>query len=73
MKGAFADEYWKAAVTEIESLEGLAAWDIIKIAQDCRHFLFRLVNNNQNVFQEKKPEMLDLSKGKTKAARVKKT
>ena len=41
MKGAFADEYWKAAITEIESLEGMAAWDIIKIDQDCRYFLFR--------------------------------
>ncbi len=29
MKGAFADEYWKAAVTELETLESMGAWDIV--------------------------------------------
>ena len=26
---SFADEYWKAAVTEIETLENMNAWDVI--------------------------------------------
>ena len=29
MNGPFADDFWKAAVTEIETLEGMGAWDIV--------------------------------------------
>ena len=29
MNGPFADNFWKAAVTEIETLEGMGAWDIV--------------------------------------------
>ena len=29
MKRKFADEYWKAAVTEIETLENMNAWGIV--------------------------------------------
>ncbi len=28
MNGPFADEYWKAAEKEIDTLEGMGAWDI---------------------------------------------
>jgi len=30
MNGPFADEYWKAACTEIETLESMGAWDVVK-------------------------------------------
>ena len=29
MKSEFCDEYWKAAVTEIETLENMNAWDVV--------------------------------------------
>ena len=29
MSGPFADEYWKADVTEIETLESMDAWEVI--------------------------------------------
>ena len=29
MNGPFADEFWKAAVTELETLEGMDAWEIV--------------------------------------------
>ena len=29
MSGDFADEYWKAAVLEIETLEGMGAWEVV--------------------------------------------
>ena len=29
MHGPFADEYWKAACTEVETLEKMKAWDIV--------------------------------------------
>ena len=29
MSGPFADEYWKAAVTEIETLEAMGAWEVV--------------------------------------------
>ncbi|KAL7465925.1 hypothetical protein ACHAXS_006230 [Conticribra weissflogii] len=29
MNGPFANEYWKAAVTEIETLEGMDAWEVV--------------------------------------------
>ena len=34
MSGPFADEYWKAAVTEIETLEGMDAWDVVDKTDD---------------------------------------
>ena len=29
MKSPFADEYWKAAVKEIETLEKMGVWDVV--------------------------------------------
>ena len=29
MNGKFADEYWEAAVTEIETLESMHAWEVV--------------------------------------------
>ena len=29
MRGPFADDYWKAAITEIETLENMGAWDVV--------------------------------------------
>ena len=29
MKGPFAEEFWKAAVVELETLEGMVAWEIV--------------------------------------------
>ena len=29
MKGPFAEEFWKAAVVELETLEGMGAWEIV--------------------------------------------
>ena len=29
MKSPFADEYWKAAVNEIETLEKIVVWDVV--------------------------------------------
>ena len=29
MKGQFADEFWDAAVTEIQTLEEMDAWDVV--------------------------------------------
>ena len=29
MNGPFADEYWKAALSEIETLESMRAWDVV--------------------------------------------
>ena len=29
MRGPFAEEFWKAAVVELETLEGMGAWDVI--------------------------------------------
>ena len=34
MHGPFADEYWKAAATEIETLEAIKAWDIVECTKD---------------------------------------
>ena len=34
MNGPFADEYWKAAVKEIETLEGMDAWDVVDKTPD---------------------------------------
>ena len=34
MSGPFADDYWKAAVTEIETLESMRAWDIVDRKDD---------------------------------------
>ena len=36
MKGPFSDEYWKSAVTEIEPLEGMGAWDVVDQTDDMR-------------------------------------
>ena len=30
MNGQFADEYWEAAVTEIETLESMHAWEVVE-------------------------------------------
>ena len=30
MNGQFADEYWEAAVTEIETLESMHAWGVVE-------------------------------------------
>ena len=29
MQGPFADEFWKGAVVELETLEGMGAWEIV--------------------------------------------
>ena len=29
MNGPFKEEYWKAAVKEIEMLEGMEAWEVV--------------------------------------------
>ena len=29
MNGLFKEEYWKAAVMEIETLEGMEAWEVV--------------------------------------------
>ena len=34
MKGPFYYEYWKAAVTEIETLESMGAWDVVDQTED---------------------------------------
>lgn len=34
MNGPFADEYWKAAVVEIETLEGMGAWEVTDRTED---------------------------------------
>ena len=34
MSGPFADEYWKAAVTEIETLESMGAWEVVDRKED---------------------------------------
>ena len=34
MSGPFADEYWKAAVTEIETLEAMGAWEVVDRTDD---------------------------------------
>ena len=34
MNGPFADEYWKAAVTEIETLQGMDAWNVVDKTDD---------------------------------------
>ncbi len=34
MNGPFADEYWKAACKEIQTLEDMGAWDIVNRMDD---------------------------------------
>ena len=34
MKGLFAEEFWKAAVVELETLEGMGAWEIVDQTDD---------------------------------------
>ena len=34
MNGQFADEYWEAAVTEIETLEFMKAWEVVERQDD---------------------------------------
>ena len=34
MNGPFADEFWKAAITELETLEGMDAWEIVDQTED---------------------------------------
>ncbi len=34
MNGTFADKYWKAAVTEVKTSEGMGAWDAINRTND---------------------------------------
>ena len=34
MHGPFADEYWKATITEIETLEAMNAWQVVDCAED---------------------------------------
>ncbi len=34
MNGPFADEYWKAAEREIDTLEGIYGWDVIECEDD---------------------------------------
>ena len=34
MNGQFADEYWEAAVTEIETLEFMKAWEVVEQQDD---------------------------------------
>ncbi len=34
MRGPFADEYWKAAIKEINTLEGMGAWDVVDRPKD---------------------------------------
>ncbi len=34
MNGSFAVEYWKSAVKEIDTLEGMGAWDIVEFNDD---------------------------------------
>ena len=34
MKGPFAEEFWKAAVVELETLEGMGAWEIVDQTDD---------------------------------------
>ena len=34
MNGTFADEYWKAAIKKIVTLEGMGAWKIIDQTDD---------------------------------------
>ena len=34
MNGKFADEYWEAAVTEIETLEFMKAWGVVEQQDD---------------------------------------
>jgi hypothetical protein len=34
MNGPFAEEYWKAAVKEIETLEGMNAWTVVEREDD---------------------------------------
>ena len=34
MKGEFADEFWKAACLEIETLEGMEAWEVVDEKED---------------------------------------
>ncbi len=29
MRGPFAEEFWKAAVVDLETLEGMGAWDVV--------------------------------------------
>ena len=40
MHGPFTDEYWKAAITEVETLEAMNVWDVVD------HI------NNMNVFSQ---------------------
>ncbi len=34
MNGPFSNEYWKAVITEIETLEGMVTWDVIDRTDD---------------------------------------
>ena len=34
MHGPFADEYWKAAVTEAETMEAINTWEIVDNTED---------------------------------------
>ena len=34
MNGQFADEYWEAAVTEIDTLEFMKAWEVVERQDD---------------------------------------
>ena len=34
MNGQFADEYWEAAVSEIETLEFMKAWEVVEQQDD---------------------------------------
>ena len=34
MNGQFADEYWEVAVTEIETLESMNAWEVVDREDD---------------------------------------
>ena len=38
MNGQFADEYWEAAVTEIETLEFMKAWEVVEQQDDMNVF-----------------------------------
>ena len=34
INGPFVDEYWKAACTELETLEGMGAWGVVYLEDD---------------------------------------
>ena len=34
MTGPFVDDYWKAAVTDIETLECMGVWDVVDQTDD---------------------------------------